>query len=201
MNISTKDVVNTPKYGESPYIKYGTGEYKINSLEVVTASTGSMKVRMNMESRPITTPLFEGVDGALGKVGRVDLTSYMKPGSQYFDKSIETLQRKVSEIADALGVREAVNEVQASSIPEYVAKVSPLLCNKFTNWKVSAEEYLGTDKEGKEIVKHALSAGLYGFVSSDASKLTFSMDNKYDYKKVETGSETPVDEGSTSDIW
>ncbi len=153
-----------------------------------------------MESRPVTTPLFAGVDGALGKVGRVDLTSYMKPGSQYFDKSIETLQRKVSEIADALGVREAVNEVQASSIPEYAAKISPLLCNKFTNWKISAEEYLGTDKDGKEITKHALSAGLYGFVSSDAAKLNFDMNSEYDYKKLVQGSEIPL-EDSTSDAW
>jgi hypothetical protein len=177
--ISTKDIK------ESAYINFGTGEYKINSFEIQTASTGSIRIRMNMETRPVTTQGFEGVEGALGKVGRVNLTSYMNPNKDSYKKAINIFQRKISEIADALGVRDEVNAIEASSVEEYINKVSPLLVNKYTNWLLAAEEYLTTDKEGEEVVRTFLLTPMFGFVSSDATKLVFDKNNAYHYKKVE----------------
>lgn len=187
--ISTKNVKSTNN-GVSGYMSYGTGEYKINSFEVQKAGTGAERVRMSMEGRPVNEPGFTGVDGALGKVGYVTLTSYMNPTSSAYQQSLDNFTRKMSEIADALGVREQLNSIEANSVSEFIAKASPLLCGKFTNWCIGAEEYINSENE----VRYTLTTPLYGFVSSDASKLSFDKTKSYHYKPVEQASETPVTE-------
>lgn len=176
--ISTKNAISSN--GISSYITYGTGEYKINSFEIQEASTGAVRVRMNLESKPINDPSFSGVDGALGQVGRVSLTSYINPTSPSYKKSIDIFVRKISEIADAVNVREAVDSIEADSVANYIAKVSPLLCGKFAHWCIATEQYMVDDS-----VRNSLLTPLYGFVSSDPNKVSFDKSNSYHFKAPE----------------
>lgn len=191
--ISTQNVKDTNNKPSS-YMTYGPGEYKINSFEVNTASTGAVRVRMNMESRPVTEAGFEGVDGAVGKVGRVNLTSYMNPNNASYATLVETFTRKMAEIADALGVRDDINAIAAETIEEYITKASPLLVNKFTNWVIAAEEYLNQEDE----VRYFLLIPRYGFVSSDPTRLKFDKTSSYHFKPVEAPTATPTDSGTTA---
>ena len=97
--IGTKQV-NTND-APSPYMNYGLGVYKINSLEIKDATTGAKRVVMNMEGQPIDNAEFKPVDGAKGKVGRVYLTSWMNKSSSNFETALGHFNRKVAEIADA----------------------------------------------------------------------------------------------------
>jgi hypothetical protein len=77
----------------------------------------------------------------------------MKTDAQYQD-----FMRQIGVIADKLGVRPQVDAVTASTIEEYIAKVSPFLVGKFLWWNIGGEEY----KEGR----FALHILRYDFVKS-----------------------------------
>lgn len=130
VNVDTKDVVNVSKY-----LSYGINYCKIVSMSVIKArSTESRKVQFQMEGAPEGKD-FQGVDGAKGKVGRVE-TSYMSS-----DKAYKDFMRQIGVIADKLDVRAAVDGVSASTIEEYVDQVSKILKGRFAWWMFGAEEY------------------------------------------------------------
>lgn len=198
MNITTKNIDNNSSNGISPYMNYGVGKYKINSFEIQNSSTGAQRIRMNMESMPVNDPNFNGVEGAKGQVGRVILSSYMNPNKDSYQGMMNNFLRKVSDIADALGVRDQLNVVEAANLDEYIQKITPLLTNKFTNWVIGAEEYV-TEKDGEMVTRYTLVTPNYGFVNADETKLTFDKTKTYHYKPVviENVSTTPVDDDST----
>lgn len=171
----------------SPYITYGVGEYKINSFEIKTASTGAMKVMMNMESKPFNDPSFTPAEEATvgGKIGTVSLTSYMNPNNASFTTGIDIFQQKVKQIATALDVSDEVDAVEAPSLEEYVKLISPTLTNKYAFFCISAEEYMGSDREGNPKVKFTLNIPRYQFVSA-SDTLTFDKSKTYHYKKLTT---------------
>lgn len=158
--------VNTEerKGGNSPYLPYGIVKAKINSMVVQKArNTESRRVMFNLEGMPVLDPNFKGLDGARGKSGRV-YTGYMASSKAYDD-----FIRQIGVIADKLGVRAAVNEIQSDSFEDYVARVAPFLSNQFLWWNIAAEAW---DEK-----KYNLKLIRYDFVKSlaevDESSLKF----------------------------
>lgn len=121
--------------GVSKYLTYGINYCKITGISVIKAkSTDSKKIQFQMEGAPIGKE-FEGVDGAKGKVGRIE-TSYMSKDEAYKD-----FMRQIGVMADKLDVRVAVDAVKASTIEDYITAVEPLLKGKFAWWMFGGEEY------------------------------------------------------------
>jgi hypothetical protein len=116
----------------------------------------------------------------------------MNKSSSNFDTALGHMQRKVAEIADALGVREEIDKVEGTTLDDYINKISPILVNQFTNWCISADEYNTTDEEGNVKKKFTLTTPLYAFVSSEADRLTFDKSNKYHFNPAEEVVDEPT---------
>jgi hypothetical protein len=137
----------------SRFLTYGINHCKIVGMSVIkAATTESKKVRFQMEGAP-EGGSFEGVDGAKGKVGRVD-TSYMST-----DKAYKDFMYQIGVMADKLGVRKAVDETEAPTIEAYVAAIEPLLKGKFAWWLFGGEEY--------DAGKWKLSLPKYAFIKAE----------------------------------
>jgi hypothetical protein len=150
---NTNGVDTTERVGGSKYLNHAINKAKINSIVVEKAKqTESRRVVFYLEGDAIADKSFEGIDGAKGRVGKM-ATSYMKE-----DKSYKDFMRQIGVIADKLGVRPSVDAISASSIEEYIAKVSPFLTGKFLWWNIAAEEW--DDK------KFALKLLKYDFVKA-----------------------------------
>jgi hypothetical protein len=107
---------------------------------------------------------FQGVEGAKGKVCRVE-TSYMKE-----DKAYQDFMRQIGVIADKLGVRTAVDAIKASTIEDFVKQVEPILKGKFAWWMFGGEEY--KEKKWKQSLLK------FGFIKaeSEVDESTLKMD-------------------------
>jgi hypothetical protein len=151
MSFSTEGV--RTEESVSKYLTYGINYCKITGINVIKArSTDSKKIQFQMEGAPIGKE-FEGVDGAKGKVGRIE-TSYMSKNEAYKD-----FMRQIGVIADKLDVRVAVDAVKEASIEAYVSAVEPLLKGRFAWWMFGGEEY--SEKKWK------MSLLKWGFIKSE----------------------------------
>ena len=191
MQFGTKNVNNEVKV--SPYISWGKNELRITKLEIKTASTGSKRVDVSFESQTVTSPGFTPAEEATagGKIGRAALSGWLKSDSPYYDKSVETLNRKIGDIADALGKRDQINAIEANNLEEYITKLNTVLVGGFAHYVLAAEFYQGQDKEGNPKEKFVLNLPNFKFVSKE-DNLEFHKDKLYHYKPL-------VVEGSNSD--
>lgn len=190
MSFSTIGLETADKVGK--YLTYGINHCKIVGMSVMTAGTGSKKVRFQMEGAPEKAG-FEGVDGAKGKVGRVD-SSYMKE-----DKAFTIFMTQIGVIADKLGVRTEVDAIKAGTIEEYIALIEPLLKGKPAWWMFGGEEYeagrfklnllrFGFIKSESEVDASSLKMDGYSGVELRTQDgkiaLLFSKDNKFHYQPL-----------------
>ena len=168
----------------SKYFSYGIHQLKINGIEVKTASTGSKQLTFLMETPPITVDGFEPEAGHKGQVGRVAFPgSFIKMDNQAM---IEEFNKGVGLIADKLGVRAELDNIQASDFDSYVAAITPLFSGKLAWWAIAGEEYNKAD--GKTGVR--LKTRRYSFVSSLAEGQThlekFDDTKAYNLKRLPT---------------
>ena len=175
-NIFDSTAVDTTDkvFGPSKYISYGLQDLKINKMEIKTASTGSKQIIFSMEGPAEKDPKFEGVDGAKGPVGRVS-TMYMKEEQQ------GDLTKIFAKISDALGVRDALNAIKATSLEDYVEKAGAVICGKFAKFCISTEQYLN----GENKVRNGLRFPKYDYVEAigtTPSRLKFDETNSYHFK-------------------
>lgn len=162
----------------SPYLGYGIQELKINSVEVGTASTGSIKLIFNVESKPITEADFTPVEGATGRVGRVS-TSYLKENSDQYQEEFDRLMTMATKAGIDIMQLPVYDNIQAAA-SDVVAKMK----GKFLRFKVTAKYYWG-DKDGTPVERYNLAFARFKFVESlnEESTLTFDPANKYDIDK------------------
>lgn len=152
MNFGTEGLKTEERV--SGYLTFGINHCKIVSIQVIKAgSTDSKKIRFSMEGVSEGAG-FQGVDGAKGKVGRVE-TSYMSKPETYKD-----FMRQIGVMADKLGVRVEIDQVKALTIEDYVARVEPILKGKFAWWNFGGEEYSAG--------KWKLLLLKYGFIKSES---------------------------------
>lgn len=179
--------------GMSKYLGIGNFKLKINSMEAIKANaTDNYKVRFNVETEPIAVAGFVAEDGHYGQIGRVD-TVYLAGENQ-----ISEFTTLIATLATKIGVKDAVDTVTASNVPDYVAAISPILTGHYFFGRLTGEEYdRGQDETGKQ-KKPGLRLkwsryGTFASMEEGIEKLKpVDESNKYDLKKLEVNTSTSV---------
>lgn len=189
----TKDV--STDSGTSQYLGYGIHQVKINKFEIKTASTsGAKSVLVNVETPTVEENGFKAHEDATrgGKIGRVQFSIYMNPNKPSYSDVVNSLNVDMATVAEKVGVREAFDKIEASSLEEFIAEANKLLTGRDFILAIAAEEYPGKDDNGNFKLRYALKKRRFGFAASLAEGVDhlkpFDKDNQYDYKKLE---ETP----------
>ena len=189
--ISTNGVaVNS---GESKYLTYGIQLAMVVSGEVVEHKKGIKTVYLRLESPEVKTAGFEPATESKrgGKVGRIEFAGYIIEADKD-DKGMADFLGKVAIMATKLGVLDAVNTIQASTVEDYVDKLIPIVRGKFAYWAITGREYL---KKGTDKIGITLGIRRYGFIASEAEGREhlrpFDKTNKYDYKSEAMPSRDP----------
>ena len=179
-------------------VKQGGGTAKSLQAGVVYAHIYSGQVRTSNRGDKKTLelilegPASEGFEGwpidkdnpeglkFTGQSSRVSATIWT---DQFNDSNVSKneIMYKIAIIASELGMRDQIDNIQATSLEEWVEKAISMLKYNNLYWflKGTEEEY-----NGKTIIK--LSLPKYKFVSSDESKLdAFDKNNQYHYKALQ----------------
>tara|TARA_R110002012_G_scaffold74735_1_gene189379 strand:+ start:4311 stop:4907 length:597 start_codon:yes stop_codon:yes gene_type:complete len=169
----------------SNYLSAGIHEAKIQKIEYFEAASGTPGMKITHEGRPMED---------LGGAGQTAETTWWLS-----DNAWTYTKDRLVIMADKLGVRTGLDNINAESPAEYSAALDSLFKNKVGRWKFAGEEIAG--KEGKQNWFKAGLAG-YGFVESvdtTPSKLKFDETNKYDMKRLPVAdSEVPSSNGTAA---
>lgn len=157
--LSTKDIQGTQK-SKSKIIKPGNVIAKINSifLQQQKSNPDAYFLVMNLEGEDLG-PEFEGffydstkpeLGRAKGQVARVKYSQYsykdMVSKAGYAIGRDRQILRDVATLADQLGVRRQIDEIEAETIEKFVEKASKLLNNGvFLQWCIGGSAYLKDD--------------------------------------------------------
>ena len=136
MEFSTQGFVETKPEGfVKKFISPGIEVATIKSVELVTAATtGNKGVKLVLETAP--------EEALEGKGRTADVIFYLSESAWPHTK------RRISNIADALKVREKVDAIKTDSEEVYVKEIAKLFTGKKANWKFAGKEIPG--KEGKQ---------------------------------------------------
>jgi hypothetical protein len=179
-------------------VKQGGGVGKSLQAGVVYAHIYSGQVRTSNKGDKKTLelilegPASEGFEGwaidrdnpdglkFTGQSSRVSATIWT---DQFNDSNVSKneIMYKIAVIASELGMRDQIDNIEATSLEEWVEKAISMLKYNNLYWflKGTEEEY-----NGKTIIK--LSLPKYKFVSSDETKLdVFDKNNQYHYKALQ----------------
>lgn len=180
-------------------VKTGSGNQKSFQPGVVYAHIFSGQVRTSKNGDKKTLELilegpalpdFEGwsidkndPDGPKlqGLSGRIGATIWTDQHAET-NATKNEIMYKILIIATELGLRDAVDNISASSLEDWVAQAVNLLKGHNLYWFLNGKE---EEYNGKTIVK--LSLPKYKFCSVDESKLEkFDKNNKYHFRALET---------------
>jgi hypothetical protein len=110
--------------------------------------------------------------------------------------------RKIMHIHKALGKEETLKNLQAETLDQLAAALKVMWANKPMRIKLTGEEYMGVDKEGKQKVKVRLNVPFPPFAEAltegaekpkvETTSLTFDKSNSYDYKPLDA-TQIPVE--------
>lgn len=168
--ISTKDFAGTEDrvVKTSPIIGPGTTEARITNVQLLKTRTfdtdGGVNLILNLETTPIVDPSFQGflMDPSnpsspryLGQIGRVKYKTYPMKDSTINrnmpDGTTKTINNKrdneylqaVINLANTLGapIREAVDNISASTIFDHVDQVSRIFANRQMVFTIAASGY------------------------------------------------------------
>lgn len=175
--------------GPSKSLQPGVVYAHINSGQLRTSNKGDKKsLELYLEG-----PELEGFEGwpiskdnpegpkYKGQTGRIGATIWTDEFNNS-NVSRNEIMYKLTIIATELGLRDELNQIQASSIEDWVKQALDLVKGKKLYWflKGTEEEY-----NGKTIIK--LSLPKYKFVAAEEDKLDkFDKTNKYHYKALDS---------------
>lgn len=191
MKFSTKGISTQSKPKKvSKYISYGNNLLKINDITVKTAQSGSKQLILNVETKPIDDPTFEPEMGYEGRVGKVAFPGvYIKLDDE---KALENFYVDVATIAEKLGVRDQLDQINADSFDEYIDQLKDIFKGKYAYWAIAGEEYVkATGGVGIKLKTRrykfiaSLSEGEQGLGAFDASQT-------YNFKKTELPDAQPA---------
>jgi hypothetical protein len=172
---NSKDAKVETSFKPGKYVNIGPNELKITKLDAVKSKAGDkFKVVMYFESKPVTEDGFEGQDGALGRVGKVDLSIYTTGKDQYIQDAIN----KLATIATELDLRDQLDGISAGTITEYLSQVEKVFKGKYAWWMIGGEEYLGKDADGKDKVKFFIKLPMFSFVAKTQEDLLAKQKDK-----------------------
>jgi len=184
--ITTKGVENNSGNEKrvSKFISPGIGEYKISGIVGVTSnSKGTPGIKLLFESRPL-----EALDGE-PQTAEADL--WLSEGAKPY-----TLSR-LTDIANAYGVKEQLDSIEAPTHDAYAEAIYPIIGNKFARYKFTGEEIEGEKGNWFKAV-----LPLRYFVESldvteESSRLKFDPSNEYDMVKLPSPDMDEMIENST----
>lgn len=184
--ISTKNVAEQTNGGRiSKYLGIGNHQLKINSIDVQSSSDKqSTKFTFNVETLPPNDANFTPVEGAEGQVGRI-VTMFVKT-----DPQIEELAALMATLASKMGLRAAMDAIEANNITEFMEKACDIVRGNWFFGRVVGEEY--KNQEGKVKVKLKWSRyGTFASIEEGIGKLKPVDDTvAYDLKRL--APETPA---------
>lgn len=157
--LSTKDLATT-KGKVSKTIKPGNVKAKVNSITLQPQKTNpdGLFLVMNLEGEDLG-PEFEGflydsenpkLGRAKGQVGRVRFSQYpykdMTTKSGYFVPRDRQILRDLASLADILGVRDQLDQIQEKDIAPFIAAASRILANgRYIYWCIGGNCYQKDD--------------------------------------------------------
>ncbi len=157
--LSTKDLA-TSKAKVSKTIKPGNVKAKINSIALQPQKTNpdGLFLVLNLEGEDLGQE-FEGflydsdkpqLGRAKGQVGRVRFSQYpykdMTTKSGYFVPRDRQILRDLASLADTLGVRDQLDQIQEKDIAPFVAAAGRILANgRFLYWCIGGNCYQKDD--------------------------------------------------------
>jgi len=203
---STKEAKVDSGFKTPQFINIGPNELKVTGFEITQSNNGEkFKVQANLETKPLGGD-FEGFEGAVGQIGRVDLGIYIT-GKQD-DKATNDFIDIIATIATAMGVKEQVDAIKADSIEDFLNQVKRVFNNKYTWFLIGAVEYMGKDKDGSPKVKMLINLPRYGYVAATEAELQARQKdntwpdktNKYFYKALVKMDEDPQQSTDTQSI-
>lgn len=174
-------------------IEPGIEKAKIYSYYISTAKTGKKQLCFVLEG--VHTEGFEGWDidkenPALGKFkgksGRVNVTKWLD--EETFNNpniSENEILTKITALAQTLGVKDKLDEIDAKTIEEWLEHAMELVNKDYLYWFIAGEE---SEYNGKIFIK--LSLPKYNFASLNSDSLEeFDKNNKYHFKKLKRNEE------------
>lgn len=170
----------------SKFIRYGSDQVlKITGIELkFSKNTGSPKAILSMETEPVTTEGFLGVDDAKGRVGRVACGIYMKDES-----SKKIFLQKMKTIAIALGLEDEVNEIRGDSFEKIVKQIEAVLVKggKYARYTIFAEEYPKVDGKVGIVLMFPRTNFVEALDTNAHTIVAFDKNNPFHYKAIKQG--------------
>ena len=159
--LTTKDIQTQKSGGKTPKIfRPSNIKAKVNSIFVQQQKSNpdALFLIMNLEGEDLG-PEFEGfyynsekpeLGRAKGQVARVKFSQYsykdMVTKSGYPVSRDRQILRDIVSLAEALGVRTEIDNIESESIEDFVAAASKFLNNGvFLNWCIGGSAYLKDD--------------------------------------------------------
>jgi hypothetical protein len=179
----------------SGYIKPGISVAKITEIVYHQSRGGTEGFKIIHTGKPM-----EALDGK-GQIA--ETTLWASPKAWEFTKD------KFCIMADKLGVREALDAIQANNAEEYAAGLNSVFASTgAARWKFIGEEIEGKFDEASGNKKNnwfKASMGMFGFVelltvSEEESELKFDENDKWDMKRLapsDIESDAPFNEPDT----
>lgn len=172
---NTKNAKVESGFKPGKFVNLGANELKITKLEAVPSKKGDKyKVVMHLESKPVNEEGFEGHEGALGRIGKVDLSIYTTGKDSYMQDALNRL----ATIAEELDLRADLDSINGDTIEDYLGKVEKLFKGKYLWWLIGGEEYEGKDDDGGLKIKFFIKLPQYGFVAKTEQDLLNKMKGK-----------------------
>lgn len=206
MKFSTKGVEAKERSFVSKYFQHGIQRLMVTDIDVTDKFNGESKnISFTMETPKIEEKGFEPNDYSK-QGGQTNWVQATYPVKLADEASVTEFMEKIALIATKLGVKDALDAIEAPTLEAYMAAVLPIIKGKFAWWAITAREYIAAD--GK--VRTSLNLRRYGFIASDAdgeSRLKpFDMNNKYDYQALDVAPDTDgapdeLDKDTSVDPW
>jgi len=175
MQFGTKGVEVKSGFKPGKFVSLGANELKIVNLEKVLSRDGTkFKIVVHWESKPVTEEGFEGHEGALGRIGKADLSIFTDGNDQYIQDAIGT----IATIGETLGVRDQLDNISATKIDDYLSQVLNVFKGKYAWWLIGGEEFEGKDADGKPKIKFSLKLPRFSFIAPTEADLLAKMKDK-----------------------
>jgi hypothetical protein len=158
--ISTKEVVIEEKGNGGKGFSYGIAKMKITDYVIIQSQSGKIKVDFFIETDDEVEDGYEyegtfGKHVAKGKTARIAMESPLmcNDGKERMNnwaeptnpKFVDKVLKDFAVIANAVGVREQVDAIQASLISDFIGKAVAIVKDKYFYPVIKAEEQLSQD--------------------------------------------------------
>jgi hypothetical protein len=172
MNFNTKGHSVEEKDFVSKFLEPGIHIAKIKEIEFVSSQGGTPGIKIVLEGKP---------EDALNGAGKTCESTYWLS-----EKAWPYTKDKVVSMADKLGLRERLDNLDANDAQDYAQGLNGIFAGTAGRWKLKGKEIAG--KEGKNNWWKAEIAAFKFLepvsVTDEASTLVFDKDNKYDMEHL-----------------